>query len=435
MAGPFTADRVKQTSTTTGTGTLSLVAPASGARSFVSGIGNGNSCYYCISHQSADEWEVGIGTVTSGSPDTLSRTTILSSSNSGSAVTFSAGTKDVFVVHAAKYGAPFLMLPTTYAIKREIEDNPASATPGNARGTGSNDLQPYRDNAAQVASGNYSGIFGGTRNKATGNNTFIGGGNANLTSATNSAIAGGASNKTTGTYSFIGAGKSNYAQSTYGTIPGGYANTINSSSAYATISGGRSNTIHGTDATIIGGSSNYTTNNVTTVLGGRLNSCVMNYGTASGFNSRGDKYGQQVQAAGKFAAQGDAQASALVGRVNTTNATQTELLLDGLGGNKRLTLNNDCSWGFEILIVARRTDADNESAVFQIVGGIDRNTNAASTALIAAITKTVVARDDAAWDVDANADTTNGSLRIEVTGEAAKNIQWVAFIRIVETTG
>lgn len=96
MAGPKMADRVKETSTTTGTGTLNLAGAATGFISFVAGIGNGNSCYYAIKHQSLDEWEVGIGTVTDATPDTLSRDTVLASTNGGSAVTFSAGTKDVW---------------------------------------------------------------------------------------------------------------------------------------------------------------------------------------------------------------------------------------------------------------------------------------------------------------------------------------------------
>ena len=89
-------DRVKETTTTTGTGTVNLAGAATGFETFVAGIGNSNTCYYAIVHQSAAEFEVGLGTVTDASPDTLARTTVISSSNSDSAVNFSAGTKDVF---------------------------------------------------------------------------------------------------------------------------------------------------------------------------------------------------------------------------------------------------------------------------------------------------------------------------------------------------
>jgi len=88
-------DRVKETTTTTGTGAVSLDGETGGFQDFSSAIGNTNTTYYAIVHQSLDEWEVGIGTYGSSS-NNLTRTTLLSSST-GSAVNFSAGTKDVFV--------------------------------------------------------------------------------------------------------------------------------------------------------------------------------------------------------------------------------------------------------------------------------------------------------------------------------------------------
>ena len=95
------SDRVRETTATTGTGTLDLGGAVSGFKTFVSGIGDGNVTYYAIVHRTSAEFEIGIGTVTDASTDTLSRTTVLSSSNSNSAVTFSAGTKDVFCTQPA----------------------------------------------------------------------------------------------------------------------------------------------------------------------------------------------------------------------------------------------------------------------------------------------------------------------------------------------
>ena len=89
-------DRVKETSTTTGTGTFNLAGAETGFESFVSGVGNGNQTYYAISNDGTNEFEVGIGTVTDAATDTLSRDTIISSSNSDALVDFSAGTKTVF---------------------------------------------------------------------------------------------------------------------------------------------------------------------------------------------------------------------------------------------------------------------------------------------------------------------------------------------------
>lgn len=90
-------DRVKETTATTGTGTLTLAGAALGFQSFAA-IGNGNTTYYAISDPATGDWEVGVGTYTS-SGTTLSRDTVLSSSNSGSLVPFVAGTKDVFVTY------------------------------------------------------------------------------------------------------------------------------------------------------------------------------------------------------------------------------------------------------------------------------------------------------------------------------------------------
>jgi hypothetical protein len=95
------ADRVRDTTTTTGTGTVTLSGtPPTGFQSFTSGIGNGNTTFYTIAGQGTSEWEVGLGTYTS-SGTTLSRDTVLASSNSGSLVNFSAGTKDVFCDYPA----------------------------------------------------------------------------------------------------------------------------------------------------------------------------------------------------------------------------------------------------------------------------------------------------------------------------------------------
>jgi hypothetical protein len=105
MARPLVADRVKETTQTTGTGTLSLAGVATGFQSFVSAIGTGKQCYYAIVDDptATTQWEVGIGTVTSGSPNTLSRDRVISSSNSGSKVSWSAGTKTVICTATSEF--------------------------------------------------------------------------------------------------------------------------------------------------------------------------------------------------------------------------------------------------------------------------------------------------------------------------------------------
>jgi hypothetical protein len=93
-------DRVKVTTTTTGTGTLTLGSAVLGFQSF-SVIGDGNTTFYTIQDAASGDWEVGIGTYTS-SGTTLSRDTVLESSNSGNLVNFGAGDKDVFVTYPAE---------------------------------------------------------------------------------------------------------------------------------------------------------------------------------------------------------------------------------------------------------------------------------------------------------------------------------------------
>jgi hypothetical protein len=95
------ADRVRETTTSIGTGAVTLAGPFTGFQSFSAAIGDTNSTYYALADAGSGDWEVGIGTYSS-SGNTLSRDTILASSNSGSAVVFGAGTKDVICTQPAE---------------------------------------------------------------------------------------------------------------------------------------------------------------------------------------------------------------------------------------------------------------------------------------------------------------------------------------------
>jgi hypothetical protein len=99
MAAHIKQDRVKETSTTTGTGTFTLGGAVTGFRSFGSVMATGDTCFYCI--EDGTNWEVGIGTYTT-SGTTLSRDTILESSNAGAAVSWGAGTKNVFITEPSE---------------------------------------------------------------------------------------------------------------------------------------------------------------------------------------------------------------------------------------------------------------------------------------------------------------------------------------------
>ena len=108
-------DRVKVTSTTTGTGAFALGAAVTGFETFAQGIGNNNTTYYCIFNQGTNEFEVGLGTL-DGTSANLTRTTVISSSNSDAAVNFSAGTKDVFCT-----------LPASKSVYLDASGNPVGA--------------------------------------------------------------------------------------------------------------------------------------------------------------------------------------------------------------------------------------------------------------------------------------------------------------------
>lgn len=101
------ADRVRETSTTTGTGPYSLAGPVTGFRGFVAGVGDGNHCDY-VADEGAD-FEFGMGLVTDGAPDTLARTAIFGSSNGGAAVNWGAGTRRIYCAPLAHRGGPILL--------------------------------------------------------------------------------------------------------------------------------------------------------------------------------------------------------------------------------------------------------------------------------------------------------------------------------------
>lgn len=121
-------DRVKETTTTTGTGTITFAGAVTGFETFAAGIGNSNTTYYCITLPGSAEFEVGLGTLSSDS-STMARTSIISSSNSDSAVNFSAGTKDVFCT-----------LPASKAIIKDANGALASTTMSGALDLNGNEL-------------------------------------------------------------------------------------------------------------------------------------------------------------------------------------------------------------------------------------------------------------------------------------------------------
>ena len=105
-------DRVKQTTTTQGTGVITFASAVTGFETFAQGIGNNNETYYAIFNGGTNEFEVGRGTLNSNST-TLTRTDVISSSNSDAAVNFTSGTKDIFCT-----------LPASKAVYLDASGNP-----------------------------------------------------------------------------------------------------------------------------------------------------------------------------------------------------------------------------------------------------------------------------------------------------------------------
>jgi hypothetical protein len=154
---------------------------------------------------------------------------------------------------------------------------------------------------------------------------------------------------------------------------------------------------------------------------------------AEGDGSNARIWSQRAFANGKFATAGDAQNGTYILRNITTNNTATELFLDGASATQRIVLPNTSAFAFNILISARRTDATGGSASYKFEGLIIKDSTAGSTSIINS-SKTVIAETDAGWDATVTADTTNGSLKITVTGQSAKTIRWVATVNTTEVT-
>ncbi len=129
-------DRVRETSTTSGTGTLNLAGAVTGWDTFVAGVGTGNTTYYAIHEEGTANWEVGTGTVTDSTPDTLSRTAI-TSSNSDNLVSFGGGTLNVFCTLPASKTTDMTLTTAGDILYASANNTPARL----AKGTGLQVLQ------------------------------------------------------------------------------------------------------------------------------------------------------------------------------------------------------------------------------------------------------------------------------------------------------
>ena len=128
-------DRVKETSTTTGTGDVTFAGTITGFDTFATGIGNDNTTYYAIAHRTADEWEVGLGTLSSDS-STMERTTVLTNSDGNtSKITLGAGTKDIFCTFPASKTMDMTLTTAGDTLYASSANTPARLAVGTARYT------------------------------------------------------------------------------------------------------------------------------------------------------------------------------------------------------------------------------------------------------------------------------------------------------------
>lgn len=334
----------------------------------------------------------------------------------------------------------------------------ADGSGGNARGTDAVDLQVNRTNATEVASGTESFLGGGDGNTVSGARAVCGGGDANTVSSTEGFIGGGEGNQAitgdravvcggqtniaSGTESCIGGGEGNAASASHTTIAGGQSNqataqdctvgggqtNVASGNSAATIAGGLSNTASGGSSTIGGGSQNTASAAYATVSGGNSNTASAQASIIpGGLQSVADKHGQLSHAAGMFAAAGDAQVMELIWRNSTTDATPTELFLDG--ATLRAVMPASSSWVFSIFMVARRSTGT--TSIYKSEGQIS---NVAGTVAVAGVTTTEM--NDGiglpATPFVVDADDPNDALRLTITGVAANTIRYVAHGRIVQ---
>jgi hypothetical protein len=300
---------------------------------------------------------------------------------------------------------------------------------GNKRGPGATDWQKVRDSASQVASAQNGTIAGGSYNTASGSTRFaptVGGGERNIASADYATVAGGTSNLASGTYSFVGGGASNTAQTnTHATVCGGSSNTA--SGQYSLIAGGSNNAASSVHACIVGGENNTANATHSFIAGGRrgFTRSIVGYHVFPACNIPLSNSQGATQSALLLLARQTTDATATVLTSNTSAASTTNQVI----------LPNNAAYSFSGEVIAGVTAAGN-TARWTIDGAIKRGANAASTAMVGTPTVTMTHFDAGAatWVVAVTADTTNGGIKVEVTGALATTIRWVCRINTTEMT-
>lgn len=283
----------------------------------------------------------------------------------------------------------------------------SATTGGNKRGRRAVDLQLARSAAAQVAAADDSFAAGRQNTIAT--------------TATEAAVFGSSNTISSGSTNAFCAGSSN---------------TVGPNSNYSAVFG---NNNTATARYALMGGNNGTASGESCLVFGELCVASANYGTAIGLraNTRG-LIGGRAWASGMFSASGDGQERSATLRRSTTNATPAVLTADASapGTDDQLVLPNTSAFLVRGDIIARE-NATGDCKSWEFRATIKRGANAAATSIVGSAVVTIADADAgaAAWTIGVTADTTNGALAITATGEAAKNIKWMAIVRSVEVAG
>ena len=477
-------NRAKMSTSTTGTGTITLGSAEDGYQSFAdAGVANADVVRYVI--EDGSNWEIGTGTYTA-TGTTLSRT-VSESSNSDAAINLS-GSATVFI------GATAEDIPALYAA------NPSSATDPVA--SGSNAVAIGKSASASgssgFAAGNAAAASGtnsvalGRANTASGQNAFSFGflntasgtyaiaihGNATAddTTAIGRNSAGNPANATTGqgamalggsyasgadsfaaaianntsSYGATGANAvaMGYLSRAIGTNAVSIGDTVTAVGTRSTAQGylstasatyshvtGRNNTASGNYSTVWGGFLNTASGSNSSVINGFSSLAAQSYSTAIGPYSTTRAQYAFALGGHSFGAQGAGQSSTFSLISDTTDATSEAMTTNNAsaGNLNQVILPNNSAYAFHGTIVARQQAADGTAcAAWKIEGLIRREGSAGTTVLVNSAT--TVLDNTPNWGMALSADTTNGGLAITVTGAASTDIRWVATIHTSEVT-
>ena len=319
---------------------------------------------------------------------------------------------------------------------------------GNKRGSYAVDWQMHRATAAQVATGNYSVVLGGSSNTASQDYSVVGGRQNTVTGY--SAIAAGYLNQTQNTYCFIGSGQSNTASGQYSVITGGQSNT--SSGAYSaivggsnnlvsgtnSIAGGDTNTVAGTHSTSFGSNNNITnTSTLSFALGERNNIANGINVIALGCKSQSVQIQEAIiHAHGDFGipsvSDGAAQQELYVFRATTTDNSGTDMWSGVDGYMDSIAIYTDSTYTFEMLVTARRSDANNESAGWKITGIVHNN---GAVTFVGSPTVTAIGSSFVGGTASVSLYIGGSGLYISATGINGKTIRWVCVVNMARVTG